>query len=73
MYNKLRRMSWHPPGRSDTPLLKPEELFEKRRTRDASRLRAYNTILEQIYFLDTIEGFDEITYYIRTYILYNQL
>jgi hypothetical protein len=49
MYNKLRRMSWHPPGRSDTPLLKPEELFEKRRTRDASRLRAYNTILEQIY------------------------
>jgi hypothetical protein len=42
-------MSWHPPGRSDTPLLKPEELFEKRRTRDASRLRAYNTILEQIY------------------------
>jgi hypothetical protein len=33
----------------DTPLLNPSDLYDKRRTKDASRLRAYNKILEQIY------------------------
>ena len=32
-----------------TPLLNPTELYDKRRTKDAGRLRAYNKILEQIY------------------------
>jgi hypothetical protein len=32
-----------------TPQLNPSELYDKRRTKDASRLRAYNRILEQIY------------------------
>jgi hypothetical protein len=32
-----------------TPQLNPSELYDKRRTKDASRLRAYNKILEQIY------------------------
>ena len=32
-----------------TPLLNPSELYDKRRSKDASRLRAYNKILEQIY------------------------
>jgi effector-binding domain-containing protein len=32
-----------------TPLLQPSELYDKRRSKDASRLRAYNKILEQIY------------------------
>ena len=31
-----------------TPLLNPSELYDKRRSKDASRLRAYNKILEQI-------------------------
>ena len=31
------------------PILKPNELFEKRRQRDGARLKAYNQILEQIY------------------------
>jgi hypothetical protein len=33
----------------DTPLLNPSDLYDKRRTKDAGRLRAYNKILEQIY------------------------
>jgi hypothetical protein len=33
----------------DTPQLNPSELYDKRRTKDAGRLRAYNKILEQIY------------------------
>lgn len=33
----------------DTPVLNPSELYDKRRTKDAGRLRAYNKILEQIY------------------------
>ena len=33
----------------DTPQLNPTELYDKRRTKDAGRLRAYNKILEQIY------------------------
>ena len=33
----------------DVPLLRPGDLFEKRKQRDAARLRAYNTLLEQIY------------------------
>jgi hypothetical protein len=33
----------------ETPLLNPSELYNKRKTKDASRLRAYNKILEQIY------------------------
>ena len=33
----------------DTPQLNPSDLYDKRRTKDASRLRVYNTILEQIY------------------------
>jgi hypothetical protein len=32
-----------------TPQLNPSELYDKRRTKDAGRLRAYNKILEQIY------------------------
>lgn len=32
-----------------TPQLNPSELYDKRRSKDASRLRAYNKILEQIY------------------------
>lgn len=32
-----------------TPLLNPTELYDKRKTKDAGRLRAYNKILEQIY------------------------
>jgi len=32
-----------------TPQLNPAELYDKRRSKDASRLRAYNKILEQIY------------------------
>jgi hypothetical protein len=31
------------------PQLSPSELYDKRRTKDASRLKAYNKILEQIY------------------------
>lgn len=33
----------------DVPTLKPTELFDKRRQRDSSRLKAYNKVLEQIY------------------------
>ncbi len=32
-----------------TPVLNPSELYDKRRSKDAGRLRAYNKILEQIY------------------------
>jgi hypothetical protein len=32
-----------------TPQLNPSDLYDKRRSKDASRLRAYNKILEQIY------------------------
>lgn len=32
-----------------TPTLNPTELYDKRRTKDSGRLRAYNKILEQIY------------------------
>lgn len=32
-----------------TPQLHPSELYDKRRSKDSSRLRAYNKILEQIY------------------------
>ena len=32
-----------------TPQLNPTELYDKRKSKDASRLRAYNKILEQIY------------------------
>jgi hypothetical protein len=35
--------------KSDVPLLRPGDLFEKRKQRDGARLKAYNTILEQIY------------------------
>lgn len=37
------------PGASNVPQLNPTELFSKRRTRDASRLKAYNQILEQVH------------------------
>jgi len=33
----------------ETPLLNPSELYDKRKNKDASKLRAYNKILEQIY------------------------
>jgi hypothetical protein len=36
-------------GRMETPQLNPAELYDKRKSKDASRLRAYNKILEQIY------------------------
>lgn len=39
-------MSWQ---KEQTPLLKPADLFDKRKQRDSARLKAYNTILEQIY------------------------
>ena len=32
-----------------TPQLNPSELYDKRKSKDASRLKAYNKILEQIY------------------------
>jgi hypothetical protein len=32
-----------------TPQLNPNELYDKRKSKDAARLRAYNKILEQIY------------------------
>lgn len=32
-----------------TPVLNPSDLYDKRRNKDASRLKAYNKILEQIY------------------------
>jgi len=32
-----------------TPQLNPSDLYDKRRSKDAARLRAYNKILEQIY------------------------
>jgi len=35
--------------RVDVPQLKPNELFDKRRTRDGAKLKTYNKILEQIY------------------------
>ncbi len=35
--------------KAQVPILRPSELFEKRKQRDASRLKAYNTLLEQIY------------------------
>lgn len=34
---------------TETPLLNPADLYDKRKTKDAGRLRAYNKILEQIY------------------------
>lgn len=36
-------------GKPDVPMLRPGDLFDKRKQRDAARLKAYNTILEQIY------------------------
>jgi len=36
-------------SKPDFPQLKPSDLFDKRRQRDAAKLRSYNTILEQIY------------------------
>ena len=36
-------------GKPDVPMLRPGDLFDKRKQRDAARLRGYNTILEQIY------------------------
>lgn len=36
-------------GKPDYPMLKPTELFEKRRQRDGARLKSYNQILEQIH------------------------
>jgi hypothetical protein len=32
-----------------TPILNPSELYDRRKNKDASRLKAYNKILEQIY------------------------
>jgi hypothetical protein len=36
-------------SKPDIPVLPPHTLFDKRRERDGSRLKAYNKILEQIY------------------------
>jgi hypothetical protein len=33
----------------ETPLLNPADLYDKRKTKDTGRLKAYNKILEQIY------------------------
>lgn len=40
-------MAWS--GKPTVPTLNPTELFSKRKTRDTSRLKAYNQILEQIH------------------------
>jgi hypothetical protein len=40
-------MAWH--GKPSVPTLNPTDLFTKRKTRDTSRLKAYNQILEQIH------------------------
>lgn len=42
-------MSWGGSGKPDVPKLDPTELFDKRRERDGAKLKAYTTILEQIY------------------------
>jgi len=59
--------------KSDIPVLKPTELFEKRRQRDASKLKSYNKILEQIYIrikASSREGADPwITYVVPPFIL----
>jgi hypothetical protein len=34
---------------TDTPLLNPSELYDKRKSKDNARLKTYNKILEQIY------------------------
>lgn len=36
-------------GSERTPILRPEDLYTHRKSRDTSRLRVYNQILEQIY------------------------
>ncbi len=36
-------------GKPDVPMLRPGDLFDKRKQRDSVRLKAYNTLLEQIY------------------------
>ena len=36
-------------GRPDVPTLRPSDLFERRKQKDSSKLKAYNKILEQIY------------------------
>jgi hypothetical protein len=43
---------YRPPPRQDTitiPALSPDQLFDRRRERDATKLKQYNRILEQIY------------------------
>ena len=43
------QMSGRPPDTIQVPRLEPKDLYEKRIRRDHARLRAYNTLLEQIY------------------------
>jgi hypothetical protein len=38
-----------PASKVEVPILKPNELFEKRKQRDGAKLKSYNKILEQIY------------------------
>lgn len=45
MYQKMQGR----PSMIEVPKLEPKHLFERRMRRDAARLRAYNTLLEQIY------------------------
>jgi len=59
--------------KQDIPLLKPSDLFDKRRQRDTSKLKTYNKILEQIYSrikACSREGSDPwITYVVPPFIL----
>jgi len=59
--------------KQDIPVLKPSELFDKRRQRDGAKLKSYNKILEQIYArikTSSREGADPwITYVVPPFIL----
>ena len=56
-----------------TPQLNPSELYERRRTKDAGRLRAYNKLLDQVYHrIRTIsrlpQGTSYLLYQIPTFV-----
>jgi len=59
--------------KQDVPVLKPSELFDKRRQRDGAKLKSYNKILEQIYGrikASSRDGADPwITYVVPPFIL----
>jgi hypothetical protein len=59
--------------KQDIPILKPSDLFDKRRQRDVAKLKSYNKLLEQIYIrikASSREGGDPwITYVVPPFIL----